>query len=209
LFLFEIDIYFLFNPWHKDDACSLSSPEQINEYVMNEHGQIYLGSSDKPRSIPWYFGQFERSALLTALALLDKAQLPAQNRIDPSVILRILSSKICSNPGTNSGIFPSSFDTRVSSSENNGYTSSSAVLKQYLSSNGRSVQGGSGSNSQHAAILCSLSRALGIPCRIVTVYNFACRADGTDNNDIHWDTKQRPLKQLNSDLIWLEDFKER
>jgi hypothetical protein len=38
----------------------------------------------------------------------------------------------------------------------------------------------------------------------VTIYNAACRADGTENNDIHWDTKQRPLKQLNSDLIWLE-----
>jgi hypothetical protein len=169
---------------------------------MNEHGQIYLGSSDKPQTIPWYFGQFERSALLTALTLLDKAQLPEQNRFDPSIILRILSSKICSNPGTNSGIFPSSFDTRITSSQTNGYTSSTAILKQYLLSNGRSIKGGSGNNWQHAAILCSLSRSLGIPCRIVTVYNAACRADGTENNDIHWDTKQRPLKQLNSDFIW-------
>jgi hypothetical protein len=174
---------------------------------MNEHGQIYLGSSDKPQPIPWYFGQFEKSVLLTAFALLDKAQLPAQNRIDPSIILRILSSKISSNPGTNSGIFPSLFDNRSTSSQNNGYTSSSAILKQYLLSNGRSIRGGSGTNWQHAAILCSLSRSLGIPCRIVTVYNAACRADGTENNDIHWDTKQRPLIRLNSDLIWLENKK--
>ena len=172
---------------------------------MNEHGQIYLGSSDKPQSIPWYYGQFERSVLLTALALLDKAQLPPQSRTDPSILLRILSSKICSNPGTNGGIFPSSFDTRLTASETNGYTSSSAILKGYLASNGRSVQGGSGSNWVHAAVLCSLSRSLGIPCRIVTVYNAANRADGTENNDIHWDTKQRPLKRLNSDCIWLVD----
>lgn len=172
---------------------------------MNEHGQIYLGSSDKPQAIPWYFGQFERSSLFTALNLLDKAQLPPQNRIDPSLILRILSSKICSNPGLNNGIFPSSFDTRTASSQNHGYTSSPAILKQYLLSNGRSVQGGSGNNWQYAAVLCSLSRSLGIPCRIVTVYNAACRADGTENNDIHWDTKQRPLKQLNLDLIWLKN----
>jgi hypothetical protein len=205
LFLFEIDIYFLFNPWKKDDACALPSSEQISEYVMNEHGQIYLGSSEKPQAIPWYFGQFERSALVTALTLLDKAQLPAQNRSDPSVILRILSSKICSNPGTDSGIFPSSFDTRAASSENNGYTSSSSILKRYLSSNGRSIQGGSGNNWQHAAILCSLSRSLGIPCRLVTVYNAAGPSDGTENNDVHWDTQQRPLKRLNSDIIWLEN----
>ena len=202
LFLFEIDIYFLFNPWIKEDACALSSFEQIAEYVMNEHGQIYLGSVDQPQMMPWYFGQFERSALLTALNILDQAQLPAQNRVDPSVILRILASKICSNPGANNGIFPSSFNTWLASSHNSDYTSSSAILNQYLSSNGQSVRGGHGKNWQHAAVFCSLSRALGIPCRIVTVYNAACRADGTENNDIHWDTKQRPLKQLNSDLIW-------
>ncbi|CAF2714038.1 unnamed protein product [Rotaria sp. Silwood2] len=201
LFLVETDIYFLFNPWNKDDACALSSSEQINEYVMNEHGQIYLGTSDKPQSIPWYFGQFERSTLLTALTLLDKAQLPAQNRIDPSIIIRILSSKICSNPGTNNGIFPSSYDTKIYTSENHGYTSSTSIFKQYLLSNSRSLQGGCGNNWQHAAILCSLSRSLGIPCRIVTIYNAACRTDGTEDNDIHWDTQQRPLHKLNFDLI--------
>ncbi|CAM4896545.1 unnamed protein product [Rotaria socialis] len=201
LFLFEVDIYLLFNPWNKDDACALSSSEQIDEYVMNEHGQIYLGSTDKPRAVPWYFGQFERSALLAALTLLDKAQLPPQNRIDPSIILRIISSKICSNPGTNNGIFPSSSDRNTFSSENHGYTSSTGILKQYVLSNGRPVQGANGTNWQHAAILCSLSRALGIPCRIVTIYNAACQTDGTENYDIHWDIKQRPLKQLNSDLI--------
>ena len=169
---------------------------------MNEHGQIYLGSSDKPQTTPWYFGQFERSALLTALTLLDRAQLPPQNRVDPSVILRLLSSKICSNPGTNGGIFPSAFEVGVSSPHSPPHTSSSSIFKQYLSSNGRSIQGGSGANWQHAAVLCSLARALGIPCRIVTVYNAACRSDGTENNDVHWDTKQRPLRQLNSDIIW-------
>jgi hypothetical protein len=172
---------------------------------MNEHGQIYLGSSDEPRAIPWYFGQFERPALYTALKLLDDAQLPPQNRIDPSIILRIISSKICSNPGVNNGIFPSSLDIRPISPQNNGYTSSTAILKQYIALNGRSVEGGSGNNWQHAAILCTLSRSLGIPCRIATVYNAACRADGTENNDMHWDTKQRPLQRLNFDLIWSED----
>ena len=208
LFLFEFDLYFLFNPWKQDDACSLTSAEQINEYVMNEHGQVYIGSSDKPRSIPWYFGQFERPTLLTALKLLDKAQLPTQHRIDPSIILRILSSRICSNPGTNSGIFPSSFDGQVALSQNNGYTSTTAVLKQYLLSNGQSLKSGSGCNWQHAAVLCSLSRSLGIPCRLVTVYNIVCRTNGTENNDIHWDTKQRPLNVLNTDTIWLDNEKD-
>lgn len=208
LFLFEVDLYFLFNPWNKDDACALPSSEQISEYVMNEHGQIYLGSSDKPEQIPWYYGQFENAVLLTALNLLDKAQLPAQSRVNPSVILRILSSRICSNPGTNSGVFPSTFNNSIMSGDV-GYTSSSSILKQYQQRNYQTIQGGSGHNWQHAAVLCSLSRALGIPCRIVTVYNAAYRADDTEHNDVHWDTKQRPLKRLNSDFIWLEEEKRR
>ncbi|CAF0762171.1 unnamed protein product [Adineta ricciae] len=201
LFIFEVDIYFLFNPWNKEDACALSSPEQIAEYVLNEHGQIFLGSSDKYQPTPWYFGQFERSALHTALTLLDNAQLPPQNRVDPSIILRILASKICSNPGANNGIFSSAFNVRPVTPEKNGLTSSTAILKHYLGAHCRSVHGGSGTNWQHAAILCTLSRALGIPCRVVTVYNSACRTDGTANNDVHWDTKQRPLQKLNADTI--------
>lgn len=202
LFIFEVDIYFLFNPWKKEDACWLPAPEQIAEYVLNEHGQIFQGSSDKPRPIPWYYGQFERSALHTALTLLDNAQLPPQNRVDPSIILRILASKICSNPGGNSGIFTSAYNVRPSMPEKNGLTSSTAILKHFLSSHCRSVHGGSGTNWQHAAVLCTLSRALGIPCRVVTVYNAACRTDGTEDNDVHWDTKQRPLQKLNSDSVW-------
>ncbi|CAF4967302.1 unnamed protein product, partial [Rotaria socialis] len=79
------------------------------------------------------------------------------------------------------GIFPSSSDRNTFSSENHGYTSSTGILKQYVLSNGRPVQGANGTNWQHAAILCSLSRALGIPCRIVTIYNAACQTDGTEN----------------------------
>jgi hypothetical protein len=156
---------------------------------MNEHGQIYLGSANIPRSIPWYFGQFESVTLLTALTLLNRVQISKEHHIDLSLILRILSSKICSDPGTINGIFPSSsFNIQSLLDEKNKYTSSPAIFKQYLSLNGQSVQGDSGSNWQHAAVFCSLCRSLGIPCRIVTVYNAI--------------TKQQPIIKYNSNLTW-------
>ncbi len=190
IFQFDTDIYFLFNPWKTTDACGLLSSDQIREYVMNEHGEIYLGSSDRPRAIPWYFGQFENVVLLTALTLLNRAQIPAQQRIDPSVILRILASNICSNPSATSGIFPSSFDIQPLLCQQNGYTSSPAILKQYLLFDGQAVQGDSGSNWQHAAIFCSLCRALGIPCRLVTVYNAI--------------TREQSMVKVNSSITGLE-----
>jgi transglutaminase 1 len=189
IFQFDIDIYFLFNPWQKDDVCALLSPEEIAEYVMNEHGQIYLGSLNIPRPIPWYFGQFESAVLLTALTLLNRTQLSAEHLIDLPLILRIISSKICSDPGTMNGIFRSSCDIQPLPCQKNGYTSSPAILRQYLLLNGQSVQGDSGSNWQHAAVFCSLCRSLGIPCRIVTVYNAI--------------TKQQPIVKVNSNLTWL------
>ncbi len=189
VFQFDIDIYFLFNPWQKDDTYGLLSSDQIAEYVMNEHGQIYLGSSDLPRSIPWYFGQFESVVLLTTLGLFNKVQISAQQRMDSSVLLRILSSKICSDSGRTNGIFPSSSDIHPLSSLENGYTSSPAILKQYLSLNGQSLQGDSGSNWQHAAVFCSLCRSLGIPCRIVTAYNAMAR--------------HQSVVKVNSNITWL------
>ncbi|CAF4575755.1 unnamed protein product [Rotaria socialis] len=197
VFQFHADIYILFNPWNKSDACGLLSADQITEYAFNEHGQIYLGSSEIPRSIPWYFGQFDRDVLLTALSLLNKTSLPTESRIDISLMLRLLASNICSDPGANDGIFPPSSDKPSSSHQENGYTSSPVILKQYLLSNGQSVQGGSGSNWQHAAVFCSLCRSLGIPSRIVTVYNATCEAQEKENINLHWNTGQRPIVVVN------------
>ncbi|CAF4417360.1 unnamed protein product, partial [Rotaria magnacalcarata] len=80
-------------PWNSTDVCGLLSSDQIAEYALSEHGQIYLGSCEVPRSIPWHFGQFERDVLLTALTLLNKTSLPTGSHIDISLILRRLSSK--------------------------------------------------------------------------------------------------------------------
>ncbi|UJR22606.1 hypothetical protein I4U23_025649 [Adineta vaga] len=174
MFQFEIDIYFLFDPWQKNDTCSLNSLEQIDEYVMNEHGQIYLGLSEIPRSIPWYFGQFEGVVLLTALEVLRKIQISAQYSIDTLIVLRMLASKICSERGTNNGIFPAACEDRPFLCPDNEYTSSPIILKLFHESDSQSIRRDSGNNWQHVAVFCSLCRSLGIPCRIVTIYNATC-----------------------------------
>ncbi|CAF3862778.1 unnamed protein product [Rotaria sp. Silwood1] len=209
IFHFDTDIYFLFNPWNKNDSCALLSSDEIAEYVMNEHGQIYLGSSDIPRSIPWYFGQFERVVLLTALTLLNKTHLSTQNHIDTCLILRILSSKICSDLEKHNGIFPSLLNNHLISYQNNGYTSSPAILQQCLRLNNQMFQGDSGCNWQHAVVFCSLCRSLGIPCRIVTVYNAISQNQEKENIDVNWNTRQRPTIVVNSKLtrpwhVWNE-----
>ncbi|CAF1221193.1 unnamed protein product [Adineta ricciae] len=161
----------------------LNSSEQVREYVMNEHGQIFLGLSDIPRSIPWYFGQFESIVLLTALELLRKIQVSVPYSIDTSVVLRMLASKICSEIGTTNGIFPSIFDARSASCPDNDYTSSPAILRLSRQPNTQSMQRDSGNNWQHAAVFCSLCRSLGIACRIVTIYNASCQVQERITSD--------------------------
>ncbi|CAF0836195.1 unnamed protein product [Adineta ricciae] len=199
IFQFEIDIYFLFNPWQKNDPCSLNSSEQIREYVMNEHGQIFLGLSDIPRSIPWYFGQFESIVLLTALELLRKIQVSVPYSIDTSVVLRMLASKICSEIGTTNGIFPSVFGEGSASCPDNNYTSSPAILRLSRQPNTQSMQRDSGNNWQHAAVFCSLCRSLGIACRIVTIYN----ATGQVQERITSDTRPNVPQEQQSTVVVL------
>jgi transglutaminase 1 len=172
IFQFEIDVYLLCNPWMNDDIYALSTSEQIAEYVMNEHGRIYIGSMNMSRSIPWYFGQFEASVFHAAMTLLDRAPSSDSVHIDESFILRYLCSQIRSNSDDNASIFLSTLNERSSTSTENNYASSTAILKQYLQSNSQGTH--YGSNWQHAAVLCSLCRSLGIPCRVVTIYNAVC-----------------------------------
>ena len=151
----------LCNPWRTEDVFGSISSEQIGEYVLNDHGRVYLGSSAVPRSIPWYLGQFERAVLSAALALLDKSLSVVDDQLDPSAILRRLAASIRSDVDGNNSIFPNTSDT-----------SSPAILDQYLQFYGEhSRTGSSGMQWQYVAVLCSLCRSLGIPCRMVTVYN--------------------------------------
>ncbi|CAF4363635.1 unnamed protein product, partial [Rotaria magnacalcarata] len=76
-------------------------------------------------------------------------------------------------------------------------TSSPAILKKYLLLNGQSVQGDSGSNWQHAAVFCSLCRSLGIPSRIVTVYNATCGAQEQEKINLYGDKRQQPIIVVN------------
>ena len=165
VFQFDANLCLLCNPWRTEDTCGSLSSDQIGEYVLNDHGRVYLGSSAVPRSIPWYLGQFERAVLSAALILLDRSLSVVDNQLDPCIILRHLAASIRSDAEGNNGIFPMFFSDTSD-------TSSPAILDQYLQFNGKHSRTGSdGLQWQYVAVLCSLCRSLGIPCRMVTVYN--------------------------------------
>lgn len=182
IFQAESDFYLLCNPWHDDDVFSIKSNDEINEFVLNEHGQIFLGSSDAPRPIPWFFGQFESSVLLTALSMLDSND----NENLSEMILEKLCSKIRADPGMKNAIFDSSPSAQLKESID---SSSPVILKYFLRKNRRTCS--ESRNWQQVALLCSLCRSLGIPSRVVTIYNAICGPETyRANNSIVVDSKQ-------------------
>ena len=155
---------------------------------MNEHGRVYLGSSDLPHSIPWYFGQFERPVLLAALTLLEQIPFVSGDHLDSATaILRVLASKICAGPNNRDGIFRTLVDARPFSATENGYVSSAAILNHYLQSNNQASS--NGTIWQQAAVLCSLCRSLGIPSRLVTIYNALREREGNENSNAQSSTR--------------------
>ena len=176
IFQFEQEIYLLVNPWLSDDLFSVESTEHIDEYILSEHGRIYIGSADRPQWFPWYFGQFEPAVLFAAMHLLEKSSPSlASSQNEPALILRHLCSKIRTAFNDRTGVFTTSSIRRenMETSSISIDNSSPVILNEFLRLTGDQIYVDS-RNWQHAAILCSLFRALGIPSRIVTVYNAIC-----------------------------------
>ena len=51
------DIYVIFNPWCQEDDVYLDDVASRQEYVLNDHGAIWVGSARNNSPRPWNFGQ--------------------------------------------------------------------------------------------------------------------------------------------------------
>ncbi|CAH1780527.1 unnamed protein product, partial [Owenia fusiformis] len=51
------ELVILFNPWCEADQCFVPDEAERQEYILNETGRIWIGSSKNNRGRPWLFGQ--------------------------------------------------------------------------------------------------------------------------------------------------------
>ncbi|KHJ44527.1 transglutaminase family protein [Trichuris suis] len=87
------DIYILFNPWNKDDVVFMES-EDVEEYVLNDVGKIWRGSSNCPTPCFWSFGQFEEGILEACISVLNRSALPFPLRSSPAFVVRAMSDMV-------------------------------------------------------------------------------------------------------------------
>uniref|UniRef100_A0A8C5HWD1 protein-glutamine gamma-glutamyltransferase n=2 Tax=Gouania willdenowi TaxID=441366 RepID=A0A8C5HWD1_GOUWI len=173
----------LCNPWCSEDAVHIPFEDQREEYVQSDSGLLFMGTATNPISRPWSFDQYEPGVLETCLNLLQVSPLHKKNkrrdylkRNNPVYISRVVSAMInCEDDcGVLKGNWSKNFKEGVNPST---WTGSGDILKQWAQSAYKPVK--YGQCWVFAAVMCTVMRVLGIPCRVVT--NFDSAHDTNDN----------------------------
>nr|XP_023022029.1 hemocyte protein-glutamine gamma-glutamyltransferase-like isoform X1 [Leptinotarsa decemlineata]XP_023022031.1 hemocyte protein-glutamine gamma-glutamyltransferase-like isoform X1 [Leptinotarsa decemlineata] len=161
------DIYILFNPWCPEDGVYMENEEERQEYIMNETGKIWCGTFKKPNGKHWIFGQFDEISLPAAVFLLDKSELVPAKRGNPVMVSRAISAII--NAVDDGGLLEGKWEGDYADGTSPfAWTGSTAILEQYLMTEGTPVK--YGQCWVFSAATVTVCRALGIPCRSTTNY---------------------------------------
>ncbi|XP_032369297.1 protein-glutamine gamma-glutamyltransferase 2 isoform X1 [Etheostoma spectabile] len=170
----QIEFVLLFNPWCPGDAVYMDNEQSLAEYVLSQDGIIFRGSYKYPISTPWNFGQFESGILDICLRILDMNPKCLKNpgkdcsgRRNPIYVSRVLSAMVNCNDdqGVLLGKWTDGYEGGVSPMFWRG---SVEILRNWDTQACQPVR--YGQCWVFAAVACSISRALGIPCRVVTNY---------------------------------------
>ncbi|XP_067006907.2 hemocyte protein-glutamine gamma-glutamyltransferase [Anabrus simplex] len=161
------DVYILFNPWCKEDAVYVDNDALREECVLNDVGKVWMGSARNPRGHRWIYGQFDDVILPVVSYLLELSNLPPVDRGSPVHVTRAISTVINANDegGLLVGKWWGNFNYGTPPT---AWTGSIAIMEQYLNSGWRPVR--YGQCWVFSALVVTVCRALGIPCRSVTNY---------------------------------------
>ncbi|XP_061533054.1 protein-glutamine gamma-glutamyltransferase 2 [Phycodurus eques] len=203
----KINFHLLYNPWCRDDAVYLPDEKLLQEYITNEHGIIYVGSSDYIGSRHWHFGQFEENVMDICFEILDNSNDALRNsekdmkqRWDPVYVSRIISAMVNSNGdrGVLVGRWQEPYTDGVSPSK---WTSSVPILQKWSDGRARPVK--YGQCWVYAAVGCTVLRCLGIPTRHITNFASAHDTDGNLSVDFLFNEKMESLDTRGrSDSSW-------
>ncbi|XP_073331440.1 protein-glutamine gamma-glutamyltransferase E-like [Pagrus major] len=193
----------LFNPWCSDDSVYLPDERERQEYVMNEQGLLYRGTSRYSHPMAWVFGQFEEEMVDICLKMLDinpkHAKDPADDvsaRCNPIYVGRVVSAMINSNGdrGVLVGNWSEDYSGGVRPTH---WIGSVSILQRWYQNNCHPVK--YGQCWVFAGVMCTVMRFLGIPCRVVT--NFQSAHD--TNNSLTIDTYYNDNGATESkDSVW-------
>uniref|UniRef100_A0A8C6WI55 Protein-glutamine gamma-glutamyltransferase 2 n=1 Tax=Neogobius melanostomus TaxID=47308 RepID=A0A8C6WI55_9GOBI len=188
-----------------DDSVYMENEEKIQEYVLNERGVIFKGSGNYISPMFWDYGQLEDDMVEIALTLLyvspEHLADPLKDeaaRCDPIYVSRVISRMINSNGdrGVLEGRWKGPYIGGMSPAH---WSGSYPILKRWYNIGCHPVK--FGQCWVFAGVMCSVMRALGIPCRVITNYESAHDCDKNLTIDVYhadWGVKEIP----SPDSIW-------
>ncbi|XP_068171625.1 protein-glutamine gamma-glutamyltransferase 2 [Antennarius striatus] len=200
----RIDLILLFNPWCPGDAVYMDNERNLAEYVLSQDGIIFRGSYKYPIPTPWNFGQFESGILDACLKILDMNPKFLRNpgkdcsgRRNPIYVSRVLSAMVNCNDdnGVLMGKWTEGYEGGVSPMFWKG---SVEILRNWNTQACQPVR--YGQCWVFAAVACSISRALGIPCRVIT--NYLSAHDSNGNLVIERFIDEEGNMSRSTEMIW-------
>ncbi|XP_041654555.1 protein-glutamine gamma-glutamyltransferase 2-like [Cheilinus undulatus] len=195
----------LCNPWHTDDPVYMPNDAKIEEYMKSDYGWLFMGTALNINSRPWSFGQYEPGVLEACLQLLQVSpqHLRDKNkdyslRADPVYLSRVICAMVNCNDdlGILEGKWQGSYKDGVKPTD---WSGSANILHQWMSSNYSPVR--YGQCWVFASVLCTVMRALGIPSRVVTVFNAAHDGDRSLSIKEYYSTTGEKLN-VSKDSVW-------
>ncbi|XP_047187050.1 protein-glutamine gamma-glutamyltransferase 2-like isoform X2 [Scophthalmus maximus] len=195
----------LCNPWLKDDPVYMPSDGQIEEYVKSDYGLVFMGTNQNVHQRPWSFGQYEPGVLEACLKLLEVSpqHLSDKNRdythrADPVYISRVICAMVNCNDdlGILLGKWQGSYEDGVRPTE---WSGSADILRRWVSNNFSPVR--YGQCWVFASVLCTVMRVLGIPSRVVTVFNAAHDGNASLTIEEFYSSTGEKLN-ISKDSIW-------
>ncbi|CAG5098814.1 Oidioi.mRNA.OKI2018_I69.XSR.g15999.t3.cds [Oikopleura dioica] len=198
----EPDLIFICNPWNETDETFMHNSDALDEYILNEHGGIWRGTTQYSSPCMWNFGQFEEDILDVALYLIGndpriKGKKGLQKTRDPVWLSRILSAGANSSEGgVLTGNWSGKYDGGVSPVT---WSGSVKILQQYWETKSDVKFG---QCWVFSGVMTTLLRTIGIPARSVTNFASAHDTDNTMTIDDFVDEKNNEVKGLSSDSVW-------
>ncbi|RZF45384.1 hypothetical protein LSTR_LSTR002827 [Laodelphax striatellus] len=198
-FNLDAPFYVLFNPWCQDDQVYIDGEELRREYVLADTGLIWRGTLNRMRPSVWKFAQFEKDILECSVYLLtNTGKLPPSSCNDPVKITRALSAAVNSpdDYGVVMGNWSADFGGGTPPSK---WVGSMKIIQKFFKDK-KPVK--YGQCWVFAGIVCTVCRALGIPCRVITTYAAAHDTQNSLTVDYFVDENGSVMEELNSDSIW-------
>ncbi|KAI3357171.1 hypothetical protein L3Q82_015628 [Scortum barcoo] len=206
----------LCNPWLKeivprhcccfsDDPVYIPLDDEIEEYVKSDYGLMYMGTHLNIIRRPWSFGQYEPGVLEACLTLLQVSPQHLNNkrkdyilRADPVYLSRVVCAMVNCNDdlGILEGKWQGNYKDGVKPTE---WSGSADILRRWVSTGCSPVR--YGQCWVFASVLCTVMRVLGIPSRVVTVFNAAHDGDGSLKIEEVYSSTGEKLK-LSKDSLW-------